>query len=146
MRLFVGDARVEPFETAVERFKKFLVQQHYPPNLLWLRPEDVVFWCLRYYFRKSDPSDDVALAKAEFESAIARNVGVALQAECKTVRWSLCRVYVPEDDLDAERRMIPKTGVKISATADPKPAIEVCGRIQWRLLKWLVRKSPPCWS
>lgn len=137
---------MELFETAVGNFRAFLVQQDYPPNLLWLSPDDVVFWGLRYFFWKGDPTERTSLAKAEFESAMAHNIGIALQAECKTERWTICRVYVPQDEIDAECRMIPTTGVKLAATVGPKPAREICSRIQWRLLKWLVRKSRPCWD
>lgn len=105
-----------------------------------------MFWGLRYFLRKGDPSEHARYAKAEYERAITRDIGIALQAECKTERWAICRVYVPKDDIDAEYRMIPKTGVKITATVDPKPATEVDSRIQWRLLKWLARKSRPCWD
>lgn len=136
----------ESFETAVTRFRAFLVQQDYPPNVLWLTPEDVVFWGLRYFFWKDDASERSSHAKAEFESGIARNVGISFQAHCKTERWAICRVYVPRDEVEAECRMIPKTGVKISAVKDPLPAIEIDSRVQWRLLKWLVRKDRPCWD
>ncbi|HWC95590.1 MAG TPA: hypothetical protein VG456_02540 [Candidatus Sulfopaludibacter sp.] len=134
------------FDAAVSDFKRFIIQQDYPPNLLWLQPDDILFWGLRYYFRKGDPSERANTAKTEYERALDRNVGLALQAEFKTERWAICRVYVPPDELEAERRMIPKTGVKIAATVDPKPAVEVHSRLRWRILKWLVRKSSPCWN
>lgn len=137
---------MESFERAVADFRRFLIQQDYPPNLLWLTPNDVVFWGLRYFFWKGDPSERESRAKTSFSNAMAANVGIALQAQCKTDRWAICRLYVPEDELDAERRMIPKTGVKVAATIDPKPAMVVDNRIQWWLLKWLVRNRRPCWD
>lgn len=137
---------MESFERAVADFRRFLIQQDYPPNLLWLTPNDVVFWGLRYFFWKGDPSERESRAKTSFSNAMAANVGIALQAQCKTDRWAICRLYVPEDELDAERRMIPKTGVKVAATIDPKPAMVVDKRIQWWLLKWLVRNRRPCWD
>jgi len=71
---------------------------------------------------------------------MACNIGIAFQAHCKAERWAICRVFVPKDDVDAQCRMIPRTGVKLSAAGDPKPAIEINNRVQWRILKWLVRK------
>jgi hypothetical protein len=45
---------------------------------------------------------------------MARNVGLAFEAKCKTDRWTICRVYVPVNDLDAQYRMIPQTGLKLT--------------------------------
>jgi hypothetical protein len=59
---------MEPFELAVARFRKFLIEQHYPPNLLWLRPEDVVFWGLRYYFPQGDASERELLRKRNMKA------------------------------------------------------------------------------
>lgn len=39
---------METFDTAVANFRLFLVQQDYPPNLLWLPPNDIVYWELRF--------------------------------------------------------------------------------------------------
>jgi hypothetical protein len=137
---------MESFETAVTNFKAFLVQQGYPPNLLWLTPDDIVFGGLRYFFWKGDASERTSHAKSGYESGLAANVGIAFEARCKTERWAICRVYIPNDDLDAQYRMIPKTGVKFSATVDPRPATEIESRIQWRLLKWWMRKARSCWD
>lgn len=137
---------MEQFETAVTRFRGFLVQQDYPPNLLWLTPNDIVFWGLRYFFWKGDATERTSHAKAEYEIAMAQDIGLLLQAHCKTERWAICRVYVPKDDVDAQYRLIPKTGVKMSAVIDPKPATEIGIRFQWLVLKWLKRKGRPCWD
>ena len=112
---------MESFETAVTNFRTFLLQQDYPANLLWLTPDDIVFWGLRYFFWKGDPSERSSRAKSEYDSAMAHNIGIALQARCKTERWAICSVYVPKDEVDAEYRMIPKAGVKLTATVDPSP-------------------------
>jgi hypothetical protein len=136
----------ESFDTAVTRFRAFLVPQNYPPNLLWLKPDDIMFWCLRYFFWKGDSSERASHARIEYDKAVVRNLGIEFQAQCKTARWTICRVYVPKDDVDAEYRMIPKAGAKLSAANDPKPATEIDSPIQWRIPKWLVRKGRPCWD
>lgn len=137
---------MEDFETAVTNFARFLVQQGFPPNVLWLTPDDIVFWQLRYHFWKGDPGQRRERAKVEYEHGVARNFGIALQAECKTERWSICRVYLPTEEIDAGCRMIPRTFVKMSAVTDPKPAKEIENRIQWRILRWWTRRNRPCWE
>jgi hypothetical protein len=41
---FQTNTIMESFEAAVEGFRKFLIEHDYPPNLLWLTPDDIVFW------------------------------------------------------------------------------------------------------
>lgn len=62
---------------------------------------------------------------------------------CKTDRWTICRVFVPLDDNQAERLMIPRTGVKQSAVDDPLSTVLVENKRLWWILKRLGKKSPP---
>lgn len=141
---------VPNFYSAAAEFTKFVVKQGYPPNLLWAIPEDVVIrkWngAWTYFVWKGDPTERERRARKEYQSAISRNVGLALEAHCKTDRWAICRVFVPADEDEAERLMIPQTGIKHSAVNDPQPAILVERKWWWSILKWLARRSPAAWE
>lgn len=136
---------MHPFEGAEREFAAFLRAQRYPPNLLWLPERDVLYWGRQFYFRTGDSADHARHASAEYHGAMSRHVGVKFHAVFKTERWSICRLIIPEDELDAERRVIPQSGIAYSATVDPKPATAVEGRLQWRILKWLARNAQPVW-
>jgi hypothetical protein len=99
-----------------------------------------------YFVWKGDPTERQDHARVEYDSAIARNVGIAFEGKCKTDRWTICRVYVPVDDVDAQYRMIPQTGVKVTVAVDPPPSVLVETKIWWSILKWITRKALLVWD
>lgn len=139
------------FSAAVSEFTAFVVKQGYPPNLLWVRAArlwtesaDVVIrpWKRAWtnFVWKGDPAERERSARKEYQSAVSRGVGLAFEAHCKTDRWAICRVFVPTDPGEAERLMIPRTGVKHTAVNEPMPTILVERRLWWRILKWRAQK------
>lgn len=141
---------IPDFHTAATEFTKFAVKQGYPPNLLWVTKADVLLnkWQRSWtnFVWKGDPTDRQQRARSKYQNAVANGIGLALEAKCKTDRWTICRIYVPVDRDDAERRMIPQTGVKHLAVDDPRPAVLVERRLQWRILKWFGRRAPFSWD
>lgn len=150
VQLGVDQPPVPDFSAAVSEFTTFVVKQGYPPNLLWVKSADVVLhkWngAWTYFVWKGDPSEGERSARKDYQSAVSRDVSVALEAHCRTDRWAICRVFVPVDENQAERLMIPQTGVKHSAVNEPLPTILVERKLWWRILKWLARKSSPAWE
>jgi hypothetical protein len=138
------------FHTAADEFARFAVDQGYPPNLLWVTPEDVVLerWNGTWtnFVWKGEPNKRQGQARIAYQSAMARNLGIAFEAKCRTDRWTICRVYVPIDDTDAQYRMIPKKGLKQNAVVEPLRAVLVESKARWRMLKWLSRNAPPAWD
>jgi hypothetical protein len=138
------------FDAAVSEFTAFVVKQGYPPNLLWVTSADVLIhkWNGAWtdFVWKGDPSERERKAARDYNSACSRDIGLALEARCKTDRWTVCRVFVPVDHDEAERLMIPRTGVKHSAVDHPVPTVLVERSWQWRVLKGLSRRSPPAWG
>jgi len=138
------------FDTAAAAFEKFAHTQDYPPSLLWVKSVDVVLcrWrgMLTNHVWKGDSRERYDRVRAEYQSAMARNVGVAFEAKGKTGMWAICRLYVPADNDDAERRMIPKMGVKHSVASDPLPVVLIESRFLWWLVKWLARNAPSAWD
>ena len=61
------------------------MERDYPPDLLWTKEHDVVLalWKSRwtYFIWKGDPAERQNLAKAEYERAAARNIGLAFEAK-----------------------------------------------------------------
>jgi hypothetical protein len=99
-----------------------------------------------YFVWKGNPSDRERNARRDYQRAKSHDVGLALEARCKTARWAICRVFVPGDKDQAERLMIPRTGVKHSAVENPLPAVLVESKWFWWILKRLAKKSPPAWE
>ncbi|WP_321473900.1 hypothetical protein [uncultured Paludibaculum sp.] len=150
IRVQLDQPSAADFYDAVAEFTAFVVKQGYPPSLLWVKSSDVVIdkWSGAWtcFVWKGNPSDRERSARRDYQSAVSRDVGVALEAHCKTNRWAICRVFVPLDEDQAERLMIPRTGVKHSAVDDPLSAVLVENKWWWWVLKRLAKKSPPAWE
>jgi len=139
----MDQAKVQTFEEATNDFTRFAEQQGYPARLLWITPADIVFWGGRYFVLLGDADTRRLQAKAKFETGIAHSVGIELEGKCKTDNWTICRVYVPEDDFDAQYRMIPEQGVKMKVSVDPRPTVLVGSRALFQLLRWWTKKTSP---
>jgi hypothetical protein len=131
------------FEDAANDFARFAESQGFPVRLLWITSEDIVFWRGRYFVLIGDADTRRLQARAQFDMGIARGVGISLEGKCKANAWTICRVFVPHDDQDAQYRMIPKTGVKMSVAVNPKPAVLVKSSVLFGLLKWWRKKTYP---
>ena len=131
------------FEDAANDFARFAEDQGFPPRLLWIASDDLVFWRGRYFVFNGDTDTRRLEAKARFDEGIARGVGIELEGKCKANGWTICRVYVPEDNIDAQCRMIPQQGVKMKVAVDSKPTVLVWSRPIFQLLKWWRRKTYP---
>lgn len=149
-KYIVDQPTTKTFEDAAADFARFAMSQGFPPNLLWVKADDVLLgrWNGRwiYFIWKGGPAKRQELAKTEYESAIRRNIGLAFEGKCKTDRWTICHVYVPVNDLDAQYRMIPQTGLKLNVAVDPLPAILLESRTLWRILKWVLKTKNPAWD
>src|ERR1700733_2042666 len=144
------EATVKTFEEASADFARFAVNHGFPPNLLWAKEDEVLLgrWHGRwtYFVWKGDPAERQNVAKIEYQNSITRNIGIAFEGRCKADKWTICRLYVPTDDQDAQYRLIPQTGVKQSVVNEPLPAILVVNTALWRFLKWILKTKNSVWD
>lgn len=134
------------FATAVTDFTRFATEQGYPPRLLWTSHDSVLIGRRRYFILDSGPEKGGARAQTSFDAAAARQIGVAIEAMCKTSTTTICRLVVPIDNADAQCRLIPATGVKFAAAVDPLPAIVIKYRLLWWILKRICKLSFDLWD
>jgi len=144
-RFQVSSIRVG-FDSAVNDFIRFVVEQGYPPTLLWTTQQDVVLWRRRFFVRWSDPVERSQQAEEDFENGLARGFGVALDGRGKVDSITISRVFVPEDDLDAQYRQIPLTGFKMSVAVDPRPFVLVKTVALWWLLEQVGSSAQSAWD
>jgi hypothetical protein len=142
-QLPLGEPLKPDFYSAADDFARFAVSQGYPLNLLWVTQADVVLlrWMRTwtYFVWKGEPNKRQGEVRIVYQNAMARNVGLTFEAKCKTDRWTICRVYVPENDIDAQYRMIPDHGVKMNVATDPKPTMFIRSRLLFRFLRWCAK-------
>jgi hypothetical protein len=139
----VDQAKAKTFEEATNDFARFAEQQGYPARLLWITSADIVFWRGRCFVLLGDADTRRLQAKVRFEVGIARSVGMEFEGWCKADGWTICRVYVPDDDIDAQYRMILEPGVKMKVSVDFPPTRLVASRALFQLLKLWTKKTSP---
>jgi hypothetical protein len=98
-----------PFEEATRRFQKFLSENGWPTDIVWVTTNEHL---------EPIPSAEVTRA---FESARRRGLGVCLYAIRVRAGSTLAVMEYPSDSDEAERLMYPSDGgLKLSAAALPR--------------------------
>lgn len=95
-----------PFEEAIRRFQKFLLENGWPTEIVWVKADEHL---------EPLPSAEVT---HEFEFARHRGLGVGLYAIRVMGGSTLAVVEYPRDSDEAERLMYPSDGgLKLSVAA-----------------------------
>jgi hypothetical protein len=131
------------FENAESDFQRFAAKQGYPESLLWTRSDELVFWRGRFFVRSGDHRSRRERARALFERGATEKLGIALEAKCKTEQLTICRVFVPADDLDAQYRMIPAKGIKLTVAVNQFPTVLVESGLLFLTLRWWRQMTHP---
>jgi len=126
---------VTRFSGATAEFKRFAVGQGYPPAVLWSSPASVLFWRRRVFVLVRDQEQRDLEAHVEFDAAVARNMGFVINGLCKTPAATVCCIDKAKDETDAEYKMIPASGVKMSVAVNPPPVVLVRNGVLWWMLK-----------
>jgi hypothetical protein len=97
-----------PFEEATRRFQKFLLENGWPTEIVWVKSDEPL---------ERLPSAEVT---REFESARHRGFGVCLYATRVKGGSTFAVVEYPRDSDEAERLMYPSDGgLKLSVAVSP---------------------------
>jgi hypothetical protein len=105
----VFDPSADPPSTllaAEEKFRTFLATQDYPTTICWLMPGDVVADRNRHIWVRKRGTEGTRYATLQYSIGLERNCGVELEAVCATETETFASVFVPEDDLDAQRHLM----------------------------------------
>jgi hypothetical protein len=111
----VSQATPKTFEEVARDFAQFAKSQGFPPRLLGITPDDIVFWIGSYFVFRGDAEKRELQARTTLDVGIARSMGIELGGRCMTLDLTICRFYVPADDIDAQYRMIPQPGVTVKS-------------------------------
>ena len=91
------------FRNAVERLQQFLSRNNWPESISWIRLIDFV--------ETADSSEEEA--RRDYESAVRRKLGVALEARYMKNGISHVAITSPKDVEEQEQLMYPN-GLKLS--------------------------------
>jgi hypothetical protein len=130
------------FEESVARYEKFLKENGYPPRVVWVRWRDVLLTGRRQIFvRTPVPTTNEGLARTAFNDGIAKKLGILFATVCEMDGVTCCRAWVPADEDEAERSLMPE-GLKLSVTTGESRLYgkAVTNRIGWFWLKLKYRQ------
>src|SRR5215467_1966198 len=130
------------FTEAEQRFRGFLRAQNYPETIYWLMPGDVVGDRNRRLWVRKREVEGAKYAAQQYFVGLERNAGIWLQAVCATEIETFASVFVPEDDLDAERHMMGR-GLKLSCPGERFATSTVTVSLKWRLRWWWNTRRDP---
>ena len=136
--LRVIDPNANPPKTlsgAEEKFRTFLATQNYPKAICWLMPGDVMADGNRRLWVRRRGIEGTEYAVLQYSLGIERNCGVMLEAICATETETFASVFVPEDDLDAQRHLMG-CGLKLSCPAERFATSAVTNPLKWKMLWW----------
>jgi len=134
----VTDANPDPpqtFEAAEEKFRTFLATQNYPKAIRWLTPGDVVVDTNRHYWVRKRDEGTTKYAAGRYSEGLKRKLGIMLQVICATESETFASVFIPEDDLDAQERLMGHC-LKLSCPVDRYSTSTVTNLVKWTLLHW----------
>jgi hypothetical protein len=125
------------FDIAVERLKRFLSDQGWPSALVWRFETDIVRGrhC-DVVVRRRRETGALSSARARYERGRRLGVGIALEVACDLEEAACATVYWTTDAREAECRMMPERGLKLSIVTPHRRGTSV-GRLRW----WLVRRQ-----
>ncbi|HEV2199230.1 MAG TPA: hypothetical protein VGR73_05385 [Bryobacteraceae bacterium] len=126
---------MESFGEARMRFRQFRLDNGLPSHEIWVDSGDVIVSNGSLYVFRTRSDDRSSSAEARFNYAASREAGVALETICTMNGGACCFVYLPTDNEDAQRLMVPQNGVKLSVPKAPKEAKLVTNSVAWWLLR-----------
>ena len=101
------------FDDAVSKLCAFLRQQKLPDDIRWVTIEDCARDGPQLFLRIPDQGEAETHARAAYEGAVSRRLGVKLAMLCTAKKTSCCYVYAPATAQDSEHALMPD-GLKLS--------------------------------
>ena len=121
---------------AEERFKEFLTQNGYPPDVRWILAKDLLIDTSgRYYVRHADRFhlDGAQEADRRYTVGLGKQIGISLRAYCASETETFASVFVPADATDAQYHLMGP-GLKMTCPTKIQPAQMIESGGLWLLL------------
>jgi hypothetical protein len=125
----------EEFDQAVLRFKDFLANRGFSPNVVWIEPSDVVLNGDRRLFVYHTEQESAAIAaRNTFEQGLAGGIGVVLKGLFPKNNATYSFVWFPRDRVEAEHEMV-SPGVKLQVSiSETFKSVAIRSRERWQAL------------
>ncbi|HKW62035.1 MAG TPA: hypothetical protein VJN89_05770 [Candidatus Acidoferrum sp.] len=129
------------FESEVAGFQQFLGTNHWPDKIAWIQTEDLLVTGTRLLYARIPASEAREIAARQtFEQGITQGRGVLLAGCFELQGTSFCFVWVPANDDEARRALMP-VGVKLSVPTDRVPVKRIRSPLLWWWLTFRMQRK-----
>jgi hypothetical protein len=130
----------ETFDEACQHFSKFLGENHCSEHILWVDQTDVVWDRHQVWILVRPIQTAIERARKKYEAGAGSGFGVALLAFSDLAGYTVETIILPKDDDEAQRFLMPRGGLKLSARLKKFPARAVANPLIWLILSTWHRK------
>lgn len=125
------------FEAAVDKLKGFLLQQGYPSEIAWTFLEDYAWLDQMLYVNRDEFADNARHTEMLYSTHAMRRHGVELSVVAILDEISLCSIWIPASEDEAESRLL--SGLKLRIPTRLIRAHAVDDATEWHRLRSMER-------
>jgi hypothetical protein len=129
-----GQQTPASWDEVSQRFSGFLRENGYPEQVLWVEDTDVVWHRGQLWVRTRPKQEGCDRACQRYEEGIRNRHGVLLRAFSELGEAVVAVVVLPKDEDAAQRHLIPRGGIKLSAATNKLNVRRVSNRLTWLIL------------
>lgn len=133
-------------DEAHRRFSRFLRENNYPEQILWVGREDVVWSQSQLWVRSRSTPDTWDRACKKYAVGMRNDLGVALYAFSELPGTAVAAVIPPKDEDAAQRHLMPRGGLKLSAATLKLRVRRITNRVLWFILSMQRASSRSFWD
>ena len=124
----------QSFDDACLRFSAFLRQNRLPGQIAWVEESDLVWDKHRLWIRIHPGETAWANVRQQYADGLKCGLGVSLHAFAAFPEATIAAVTFPRDEDAAQRNLMQRDGLKLSARVEIFPASPVISSLQWWFL------------
>ena len=126
-----------------QRFSKFLRENGYPEQVVWVEQTDLVWDQHQLCICVRERPTQIALDHAgkKYAAGIRNVLGVSLYAFSEVAGTAVAAVILPKDEDTAQRHLMPRGGLKLSAATQKLRARRITNSLTWLILSMRYKAS-----
>jgi hypothetical protein len=128
-------------DEAHRRFSRFLRENNYPEQILWVEQEDIVWSRSQLWVRSRSTPDAWDRACQGYAIGMKNDLGVTLYAFSELPGTAIAAVILPKEEDAAQRHLIPRGGLKLSAATQKLRVRRITNRVTWFILSMRYKAS-----
>lgn len=122
----------QSFAEAIKSMQAFVLDHARLSGIFWVFSEDMIYLPNQVVINSASIDNNENIARTFFNLGVERDFGLAINAFCQVDGRAGCTIQLPEDDVDAQYKLMANTGVKYSIR-EPLLAAKLESSFVWKL-------------